>query len=66
MADTGDQELASASAAVDIDYLNVLDLQGLPPADRGRRAWLTLAACFFLEAIVWGYAWFLLYQHRTY
>lgn len=56
MADTVDQELASASTAVDLDDTNVVDLQGLPPADRGRRAWLTLAACFFLEAIVWGYA----------
>lgn len=26
----------------------------LPPADGGVRAWLFLAGCFFIEALVWG------------
>lgn len=26
----------------------------LPPVDRGRRAWLFLAACFMIEALIWG------------
>lgn len=26
----------------------------LPPADGGKDAWLFLAACFMLEALVWG------------
>ncbi|PGH33030.1 hypothetical protein GX50_04176 [[Emmonsia] crescens] len=28
----------------------------LPPIDRGKDAWLFLAACFFMEALVWGFA----------
>ena len=27
----------------------------LPPADSGHRAWLFLAVCFVLEAVVWGF-----------
>ncbi|OJD14194.1 hypothetical protein AJ78_05434 [Emergomyces pasteurianus Ep9510] len=27
-----------------------------PPIDRGKDAWLFLAACFFMEALVWGFA----------
>ncbi|EAU30214.1 predicted protein [Aspergillus terreus NIH2624] len=27
----------------------------LPPVDRGKEAWLLLAACFVLEAVGWGY-----------
>ena len=27
----------------------------LPPADRGKDAWLFLAAAFILEALVWGF-----------
>jgi hypothetical protein len=26
----------------------------LPPADTGKDAWLFLAACFVMEAMVWG------------
>jgi hypothetical protein len=26
----------------------------LPPADGGKDAWLFLAACFIVEALVWG------------
>jgi hypothetical protein len=26
----------------------------LPPADGGKDAWLFLAACFIIEALVWG------------
>ncbi|KAG5292504.1 MFS monocarboxylate transporter [Histoplasma ohiense] len=28
----------------------------LAPIDRGKDAWLFLAACFFMEALVWGFA----------
>jgi hypothetical protein len=31
-----------------------INAQSLPPVDRGKHAWLTLVACFFLEATVWG------------
>lgn len=30
--------------------------QELPPMDRGMDAWLFLAACFAMEALVWGFA----------
>ncbi|KAJ5820301.1 hypothetical protein N7474_005892 [Penicillium riverlandense] len=30
--------------------------QQLPPIDRGINAWLFLAACFTMEALVWGFA----------
>ena len=56
MADTSDHELAAVNMAADLDNTSIVDLQGLPPVDRGKGAWLTLAACFFLEATVWGYA----------
>lgn len=26
----------------------------LPPVDKGKDAWLFLASCFFIEALVWG------------
>ncbi|GES57980.1 MFS monocarboxylate transporter [Aspergillus terreus] len=29
--------------------------QPLPPVDRGKEAWLLLAACFVLEAVGWGF-----------
>ncbi|KEF54148.1 uncharacterized protein A1O9_09943 [Exophiala aquamarina CBS 119918] len=28
----------------------------LPPADQGKDAWLFLTSCFFLEALIWGFA----------
>lgn len=31
-----------------------IDVPSLPPADRGRKAYEFLAACFILEALVWG------------
>ncbi|WPG99138.1 Hypothetical protein R9X50_00194900 [Acrodontium crateriforme] len=31
------------------------DFQSLPPTDRGRAAWSFLAACFVVEAMVWGF-----------
>lgn len=54
MADTRDHELAAANTGGDIDDTTITDLQSLPPVDRGKAAWLTLTACFFLEATVWG------------
>ena len=56
MAGMNDHELTDVSLNVTLDDTGVVDLQSLPPVDRGRHAWLTLTACFFLEATVWGYA----------
>jgi hypothetical protein len=30
------------------------EMPSLPPVDRGKDAWLFLAACFMIEALVWG------------
>ncbi|KAE8383715.1 major facilitator superfamily domain-containing protein [Aspergillus bertholletiae] len=52
--------LKSEPAPDDTDYLGrngcgiAADLT-LPPTDRGQHAWLTLAACSILEALVWGF-----------
>lgn len=27
----------------------------IPPADGGKEAWLFLAACFIMEAVIWGF-----------
>ncbi len=54
MANTSDHELTAVHIGADIDDTSIVDLQSLPPVDRGKHAWLTLAACFFLEATVWG------------
>lgn len=32
------------------------EMPSLPPVDGGKDAWLFLAACFMIEALVWG-AW---------
>lgn len=56
MADTSDHELAAENTDPDIDDRSIVDLQSLPPVDRGKGAWLTLTACFFIEATIWGYA----------
>jgi hypothetical protein len=29
--------------------------RAIPPADSGKEAWLFLAACFMIEALVWGF-----------
>jgi hypothetical protein len=56
MSDTYDHELATMHTAPDLEVIEDVDLHSLPPVDRGKIAWLTLAACFFLEAAVWGCA----------
>lgn len=43
----------------DDDRRSGLDANGqeaseLPPADGGRQAWLFLAACFAVDALIWG------------
>jgi hypothetical protein len=30
------------------------EMPSLPPVDGGKDAWLFLAACFMIEALVWG------------
>ena len=42
-----DGDVKSASASDD-------ELTTLPPADRGKGAWMFLAGCFVFEALVWG------------
>lgn len=51
-----DVELPVLAPEADVDNAADVDLQGLPPVDFGKHAYLTLAACFFLEAAVWGYS----------
>ncbi|KAF7716590.1 Uncharacterized protein PECH_004399 [Penicillium ucsense] len=34
---------------------NITSEQDLPPVDRGKAAWLFLAACFMIEALIWGF-----------
>lgn len=41
-------EVSSRDSVADHHEMN------LPPVDRGRRAWLFLAACFVIEALIWG------------
>jgi hypothetical protein len=41
-------EVSSRDSVADHHEIN------LPPVDRGRRAWLFLAACFVIEALIWG------------
>lgn len=41
-------EVSSGDSVADHHEMN------LPPVDRGRRAWLFLAACFIIEALIWG------------
>ncbi|KAJ6163458.1 hypothetical protein N7497_003437 [Penicillium chrysogenum] len=40
----------------DIDSSNTQNDAQLPPIDGGMNAWLFLAACFVMEALVWGFA----------
>ncbi|KAJ5455664.1 uncharacterized protein N7458_003928 [Penicillium daleae] len=42
-------EVSSRDSVADHHEMN------LPPVDRGRRAWLFLAACFIIEALIWGF-----------
>lgn len=37
-------------------HLSNTDHGKLPPMDGGMNAWLFLAACFVMEALVWGFA----------
>lgn len=57
MATTSDEE-AHNSSTVAIQPMQIDgDLQAgqaLPRVDRGKDAWLVLAGCFVLEALVWG------------
>jgi hypothetical protein len=39
-----------------IQFSNVNNEKPLPPMDGGMNAWLFLAACFVMEALVWGFA----------
>lgn len=41
-------EVSSRDSISDAHEIN------LPPVDRGKHAWLFLAACFIFEALIWG------------
>jgi hypothetical protein len=43
-----DFEVSSRDSTADLQEAN------LPPVDRGRGAWGFLAACFMIEALIWG------------
>lgn len=47
----------TASRQASTDPIRSHDEQpdNLPPADKGKDAWLFLAACFMVEALVWGF-----------
>lgn len=52
-----DEHDESSTAIIQPMVVDDEDLQTriLPPVDGGRDAWLVLAGCFVLEALVWGY-----------
>lgn len=45
---------SSSSSQKEPDVEVTCTEKGLPPVDRGVRAWLFLLACSMLEALVWG------------
>ena len=47
-------EFVDISLATDTGTIDQARGQQPPPADRGKEAYLFLAACFILEALVWG------------
>lgn len=57
MAEPIDERAASSSTSafhsMEVDE-SVDNAHSLPRADGGKDAWLALAACFTLEALVWG------------
>ena len=52
-----DGHIGLSAAVIQPMVLDGEDLQTrtMPPVDGGRDAWLVLAGCFVLEALVWGY-----------
>lgn len=46
--------VSDAEAELDSPNSPALHEFSLPPVDRGKDAWLFLAACFVIEALVWG------------
>lgn len=49
-----EDEVGSESSSFNIDF-NQSSSQNLPPVDHGRHAWTFLAACWLLEAMIWGF-----------
>jgi hypothetical protein len=41
------------------------EFPALPPVDGGKDAWLFLAACFVIEALIWGASYSSLSHHGT-
>lgn len=50
---TADADRPVEEMQIDDDHIAEHEFS-LPPTDRGKDAWLFLAACFTLEALVWG------------
>ncbi|KAL2181351.1 major facilitator superfamily domain-containing protein [Thermothelomyces heterothallicus CBS 202.75] len=46
----------SSSPERQVEDGNGLEMPGLPAVDRGKDAYLFLAACFMVEALVWGFS----------
>jgi hypothetical protein len=54
---SSDTEKGPTSERNDTTQLsNAHNGKSLPPMDGGMNAWLFLAACFVMEALVWGFA----------
>lgn len=49
-----EDEAASESSSIDLDF-SQNSKPRYPPKDRGRHAWTFLAACWLIEAMLWGF-----------
>lgn len=58
------ENLEAVEAVVGIDNAVGNPEFSLPEADGGKEAWLFLAACFMIEALVWGMSGIPKPQHR--
>lgn len=58
-AESGDESSESLSYTISSSETSIRrsfydEEASLPPVDRGRAAWFTLAGCFWLDGLVWG------------
>ena len=54
--DTGSAELSASMAAMHaVQPQEGVNIQELPPVDRGMRAWMFCFSGFILEMMVWGF-----------
>lgn len=65
---TGDVDHGYSSPVMDSTALESSSEQhefSLPPADTGKDAWLFLATCFLVEAVVWGMSYHMVQFSRS-